>query len=165
MDGSRFPEKHMISHWVLTAKCTCQDLQSTLHNINLVNATRSLISPKILGNKCSHFKPHSLLSRFLPKYHRFSHLNTPPKNTNHKLVHITLSSLTLTSLLHSRLLCYSKMTHATFCYYHASMLTPRNSLISSGFGCHKRDITEISVEGQTKLVWDKVWDELRSLEV
>ena len=90
-----------------------------------------LLYPKTLGTGCSQIKSHSLLSRFPLMYHRFSHQSKPPKNLNH-YVHtyhvVIMIVIVIIALLTS---CYSIISHVTLIlFYHASILTLQNSLIS-----------------------------------
>ncbi len=84
-----------------------------------------------IGNKCSQFKSHSLLSHLLLILHNFFKSNNSPKNPNHMLTHIVLSSLSFIVINPILTLCYSIMSHATLILrYHASMLTLHTSLIT-----------------------------------
>ena len=72
---------------------------------------------------CFEFKSHSLISYFPTIDHGFWHQIKTPYNSGHTFTCIMLSLLTL---------CFSIMSHATLVFfYHASLSTLRNSLMSS----------------------------------
>jgi hypothetical protein len=77
-----------------------------------------LLYPKILGNKCAQFQSPSLLSLSL-SYITVLTLNYPPKNSNHVLTRITLSSFVIISAL---IFCYSIMSRVALILYLISLI-------------------------------------------
>ena len=61
-------------------------LHPKFRNTNLHNVTLSFEYLKTLGNGCSLFISHSLLSHFFPLYHENFHKCKPPKKSTHTLV-------------------------------------------------------------------------------
>ena len=94
----------------------------TLLNIHLTSVMSfPFLYPQILGKGCARFKSSFLLSHLPLIYRGFWHWNSPPKNSNHKLAIIMLSSF---SLLQCWLCVIPLISHTTLnLYYHASMLT------------------------------------------
>ena len=89
----------MLPYITLLSWYTLTSVNITLHNV-----PPSLMSPN-LGNGCAQFKYPSLLSHATPIYHGFWHYSNPPKNSNHTLIHVMLSSIVIIAML-------------TLCYFH-----------------------------------------------